>query len=157
MIHPRLAFHFTFYWLIAWWLLECTIFRMTTNSVCVCYPGPGAGHHVSCEAVRAGGTSLAFICYLHHNPDIDTGLSWTNNDLSAESSKVQRDARVSFHLAQETFTTSQILWGNLMDILHPPLDHSPWNLSLCSMKSFSTSQPSSNLINTFHCSSKKVF
>ena len=82
MIHPRLAFHFTFYWLIAWWLLECTIFRMTTNSVCVCYPGPGAGHHVSCEAVRAGGTSLAFICYLHHNPDIDTGLSWTNNDLS---------------------------------------------------------------------------
>ena len=42
---------------------------------CVCYPGPGAGHHVSCEAVRAGGTSLAFICYLHHNPDIDTGLS----------------------------------------------------------------------------------
>ena len=48
---------------------------------CVCYPGPGAGHHVSCEA-QGRGTSLAFICYLYHNPDIDTGLSWTNNDLS---------------------------------------------------------------------------
>ena len=66
-------------------------------------------------------------------------------------------ARDSFHRVQEIFTTSQILWGNLTDILHPPLDHSPWNLSRVGMKSFSTSQPSSNLINTFQSSSKKYF
>ena len=36
-------------------------------------PGLGAMCHVW--------ASLAPICYLYHNPDIDTGLPWTNNDL----------------------------------------------------------------------------
>ena len=68
---------------------------------------------------------------------------------SPEQTMTYPAARDSFHRVQEIFTTSQILRGNLTDILHPPLDRSPWNLSHVGMKSFSTSQPSSNLINTF--------
>ena len=68
-------------WLRVGWNAQFSEWQQIQFGLCLL---SGAGGWSPCVmwGCEGWGTSLAFICYLYHNPDIDTGLSWTNNDLS---------------------------------------------------------------------------